>query len=90
MGNKSATAKAKEAQDLPFEEILTRLEGVVESLEGGEVPLEQALASFENGVSLARLGARRLDEAERRVEILLRDSDGARTRPLDEEATDDE
>ena len=90
MGSKPAQAKTKDAEDLPFEEILTRLEGVVESLEGGEIPLEQALASFERGVSLARLGARRLDEAERRVEVLLRESDGTRTRPLDEETTEDE
>ena len=90
MANKPAPAKQKDAEDLPFEEILTRLEGVVESLEGGEIPLEQALASFERGVSLARLGARRLDEAERRVEVLLRESDGTRTRPLDEEATEDD
>ena len=98
MGKQTArSAKSsgtKDAEDLPFEEILTRLEGVVESLEGGDIPLEQALASFERGVSLARLGARRLDEAERRVEVLLRDADGTRTRPLDpdasEEASDDE
>lgn len=90
MGNKTAPTETADAEDLPFEEILTRLEGVVESLEGGEIPLEAALASFERGVSLARLGSKRLDEAERRVEVLLRDSDGTRTRPFEKETSDDE
>lgn len=88
MPPKAAATKTDDTEDLAFEEILTRLEGVVASLEAGDMPLEQALASFERGVSLSRLGARRLDEAERRVEVLLRDADGARTRPL--ETDDDE
>ena len=88
MPPKPAPAKTDDGEDLPFEEILVRLEGVVASLEAGDVPLEQALASFERGVNLSRLGARRLDQAERRVEVLLRDADGARTRPL--ETDDDE
>lgn len=56
-----------------FEEILTRLGTVVERLESGEMPLEESLALFEEGVQLSRLGAARLDEAERRVERLLHD-----------------
>jgi exodeoxyribonuclease VII small subunit len=76
---------------LSFEQILERLEGVVETLEQGDTPLEQALGAFERGVSLARLGSRRLDEAERRVELLLSAAeDGVLTRPLDKEQTEDE
>ncbi len=90
MPAKPTAAASEDGDNLAFEEILVRLERVVASLEVGDVPLEQALASFERGVSLSRLGARRLDEAERRVEVLLRDADGARTRPLDEEPDDDE
>ena len=81
---------AAEADGLSFEQILERLEQVVDTLEQGDTPLEQALAAFERGVSLARQGARRLDEAERRVELLLRDEDGVRTRPLDKDLIDDE
>jgi exodeoxyribonuclease VII small subunit len=77
-------------ESLSFEQILERLQAVVETLEQGDTPLEQALSAFEQGVSLARLGARRLDEAERRVELLLSDEDGVRTRPIDKELTDDE
>lgn len=80
-----------EDEHLSFEQILERLEGVVETLEQGDTPLEQALAAFERGVALSRLGSRRLDEAERRVELLLSAEDGVRTRPLqDKELTDDE
>ena len=76
---------------LSFEQILERLEDVVGALEQGDAPLEQALAAFERGVSLARLGSRRLDEAERRVELLLSAAeDGVQTRPLDKELTEDE
>jgi exodeoxyribonuclease VII small subunit len=54
-----------------FEEILTRLNTVVEKLEAGDMTLEDSLALFEEGVRLSRLGSVRLDEAERRVERLL-------------------
>lgn len=80
-----AKAKTTQEGEPAFEEILTRLQGVVERLERGDLPLEDSLAMFEEGVRLSRLGSKRLDEAERRVEVLLRDEDGVRTRPLDEE-----
>lgn len=54
-----------------FEDILARLNTVVEQLESGDRPLEESLALFEEGVRLSRLGSARLDEAERRVERLL-------------------
>lgn len=56
-----------------FEEILTRLNTVVEKLESGDMTLEDSLALFEEGVRLSRLGSVRLDEAEHRVERLLND-----------------
>ncbi|HTU61032.1 MAG TPA: exodeoxyribonuclease VII small subunit [Polyangiales bacterium] len=56
-----------------FEEILTRLNTVVEKLESGDMTLEDSLALFEEGVRLSRLGSVRLDEAERRIERLLSD-----------------
>ena len=66
----------------PFEEVLSRLGGVVAKLEAGELPLEDALVAFEEGVALARAGATRLDDAERRVELLLADAERVETRPL--------
>jgi exodeoxyribonuclease VII small subunit len=77
-------------EQLSFEQILEKLEGVVGALEQCDTPLEQALSTFERGVVLARLGTRRLDEAERRIEVLLSDEQGLRTRPLDKELTSDE
>ena len=68
--------------ELSFEQILEQLEEVVESLEQGDAPLELALSTFERGVALSRLGARRLDEAERRIEVLMSDEGSLKTRPL--------
>lgn len=74
--------------ELSFEQALARLQELVEQLERGDLPLERSLALFEEGVRLSRLGAHRLDEAERRVEELLSDDGGARTRPLTDEETE--
>lgn len=55
------------------EALLGRLEQVVRELESGELPLEQALARFEEGVRLVRDGERMLSTVEQRIEILLSD-----------------
>src|SRR3954468_15095250 len=54
-----------------FDELLGRLRGLVEKLEGGHVTLEDGLRCFEEGMTLCRKGAEILDRAERRVEVLL-------------------
>ncbi len=64
-----------------LEKILERLGGVVEKLERGDVPLEQALGMFEEGVRLAREGQRRLDAAESRIEALAADGSTATISP---------
>ena len=67
-----------------FDEILARLRALVERLEGGNLPLEDGLACFEEGMQLCGRGAALLDQAEKRVEILLATSgEGPRTAPLD-------
>lgn len=75
---------AGSAEGAPFEEVMDRLQTVVAQLEEGDLPLEQSLAMFEEGVRLSRAGAKRLDEAERRVEELLAAGDELQTSPLDE------
>jgi exodeoxyribonuclease VII small subunit len=55
-----------------FEEALGRLEDIVKKMEAGDMTLEESLKAFEEGIKLARLCSRRLDDAERRVEILLK------------------
>jgi exodeoxyribonuclease VII small subunit len=53
-----------------FESALTELETIVKTLEEGDLPLEQSLALYERGVQLSRFCHSRLEEAERRIEIL--------------------
>lgn len=59
-----------------FEEALQELEGIVNRLEQGDLPLEEALKFFEEGVKLSRYCHTKLDEAQKRVEILLKDESG--------------
>ena len=87
-GPEQSADESKET--LSFEQIIEQLSSVVAQLEDGELPLEQALAQFEQGVALSRMGSKRLDEAERRIELLLRDAQGVDTRPLSEELQGDE
>lgn len=63
--------------DPTFEEALGQLEALVSRLEGGDLPLEEALRLFEQGVGLTRLCTSRLEDAERRVHLLVRGPDGA-------------
>ena len=59
-----------------FESSLGELERIVRQLEDGEMSLEESLKLFEDGVKLARECQQRLDQAERRIEVLLKDEDG--------------
>lgn len=76
-------ASAVPAEELSFEEALTRLEAVVERLESGELELESALLAFEDGVALARRCAGQLDAAEQRIEILVREGQKWMVRPFE-------
>jgi len=57
-----------------FETSLEELERIVRELERGDLPLEKSLELFEQGVKLSRTCQERLNEAERRIEILTRDN----------------
>lgn len=84
MANAGSPA-APEREALSFEDALDRLEAIVDRLERGELALEEALATFEEGVGLSRRLGEQLGGAERRVEELLREGAGLATRPLDAE-----
>lgn len=72
-----------------FDEILLRLRGVVDKLETGNLPLEDSLRFFEEGIELCRRGASILDSAERKVEVLLSGSgETPRTAPFETPASD--
>jgi len=59
-----------------FEDELAELEAIVGKIDSDELSLEESISAFENGVALVRSLNQRLDEVERRVELVLRDSRG--------------
>ena len=61
---------------IEFETALKKLESIVENLEGGELSLEQALKQYEEGVRMADTCSKRLTEAEKRVEVLMKSGGG--------------
>lgn len=71
-----------------FEEALKELEEIVRKMESGDLTLEKSLKSFEEGVRLSRFCSKRLDEAERRVEILLKNEEELDIKPFREREDD--
>lgn len=70
-----------------FEEALSKLEEIVRKLESGSLSLEESLKAFEEGVRLSRVCSERLDEAQRRVEILV-DGEKSLTKPFEDKQND--
>ena len=81
-GSPSSKIPPGPTDELPFETALTRLEGIVQALERGDLELEAALAAFEQGVALSRQCAAQLEVAERRIEVLVREGAGFAARPF--------
>jgi exodeoxyribonuclease VII small subunit len=75
----------KKSRTVDFEQALGELEAVVERLEHGELPLEEALKQFERGIELARGCQASLKQAEQKVEILLQKTPDAGPAPFDAE-----
>ncbi|NQU13090.1 MAG: exodeoxyribonuclease VII small subunit [Desulfobacteraceae bacterium] len=68
-----------------FEVAMKRLEVIVQGLEGNDLPLEDALKDFEEGVGLVKFCSRKLEEAEKKVTLLVQESGGKHTQvPFDE------
>jgi exodeoxyribonuclease VII small subunit len=63
-------------KEIKFESAVKRLEEIVNKLEGGDLSLDDSIKLFEEGVKLYQICLKRLDEAEKKVEILLKDKDG--------------
>ncbi|NLB64801.1 MAG: exodeoxyribonuclease VII small subunit [Fibrobacter sp.] len=81
-------AKKKE---LTFEEALDNLEKIVDDLEEGKLKLEESLELFEKGIELSRFCQKKLEEAEGKIEILLKGQDGSISlKPYDSGLNDDE
>ncbi len=66
----------KKTDEPTFEQALQQLEEVVQKLEKGELPLEESLALYEDGIRLARLCHGKLEEAEGKIEMLMKDARG--------------
>ena len=76
-------AQSKEPQ---FEEALQRLEQIVQEMESGDLKLEDILKKYEEGNKLAQLCAAKLNEAEKRIEVLMKGKDGSiRLEPFEQE-----
>ena len=69
-----------------FEEAMQRLEEIVQSLDSGDLPLEESLKIFEEGMKLVGFCNSKLDEAEKKVSLLIKESDGQlKEKPFDED-----
>lgn len=78
----AARGKPKSQEPKTFEEALERLEQVVRALEAGELPLEEALSLYEEGVGLTRFCSAKLEEARGRLEVLAREGGALKVKPL--------
>jgi len=82
---------AHPAKSLPFEDALKKLEGVVEAMESGELPLEALLARYEEGTRLVKICQEKLNEAELKIRQLEKDAAGEPVlKPFDKKTEVDE
>ena len=72
MSEETNQEKSKAKKDMTFENALAKLEAHVRTLEQEELTLEKSLAIFEEGMNLARFCTQKLDEAEQKIEILMK------------------
>lgn len=71
-----------------FEDALEKLEDIVRKMEAGDIPLDEALKSFEEGIKLIRFCSAKLEETERRVEMLLGKEDSLKVKKFQDEDSD--
>lgn len=77
MGKKPTTAASGLPQDLTFEQAIERLEKIVAEMEAAELPLEEVLKKYEEGTRLVRFCGQKLDEAEKKIELLSHKANGS-------------
>ena len=83
--------KTVPASEPSFEQAVERLEKIVADMESAELPLENVLKQYEEGTRLVRFCAQKLDEAEKKIEILQKKADGSVTvKPFEPEATEED
>ncbi|BBH21105.1 exodeoxyribonuclease 7 small subunit [Paenibacillus baekrokdamisoli] len=74
-------AKA-EKQPISFEEAIEKLESIVSKLESGDVPLEAAIDLFQEGMQLSQLCGDKLEQVERKIEVLIETEKGIQKKPF--------
>ena len=62
--------------DIKFEDALEKLETIVEELESGDLNLDEAIKKYEEGMSLSKLCYKKLNEIQKKIEVLVKDSSG--------------
>jgi exodeoxyribonuclease VII small subunit len=72
-----------------FEDALEKLENIVREMEAGEMPLDSALKSFEEGIRLIRFCSAKLEDTQRRVEQLLEKENSLQTKTFQDEDNDE-
>ncbi len=73
-------------KEIAFEDGMKKLETIVQNLENGDLSLEAALKAYEEGVQIAEICSRRLQDAEKKVEVLMKTTGGKfKTEPFNEE-----
>ena len=73
----------KRIDAMSFDATLDELEGIVQQMEHGDLPLEEALKQFERGIQLVRTGQQKLSQAEQKVQILLERNGELEEAPFD-------
>ena len=77
--------------EMKFEDALKKLERIVQELENGNLPLDEALNKYEEGIRLSKGCAKKLEAARKKVEILLKAGDGSfELKDFDEKSADEE
>jgi exodeoxyribonuclease VII small subunit len=80
-----STSKKSKKEKKSFENLMDELEEIVGQLESGDLPLEESISLFEQGMKLANESSKKLDVAEQKVEKLLREDGQERKVPFEEE-----
>ena len=79
MSKPAKAAEAARLEQLPFEDAMKRLETIVDAMESDELPLEQLLARYEEGMKLARVCQAKIADAELKIQQLEKNAQGALT-----------
>jgi exodeoxyribonuclease VII small subunit len=85
MAKNGTTDNASKEENVPaitFEQAMEKLETIVAKLESGDVPLETAIELFQEGMSLSKLCGQKLEQVERRIEMLVEGDAGLQRKPF--------